>query len=96
MYHYVRFEVFTAVIIKIVVFWDVVLCKSWVNRRFGGTYHLRLQGIKIRKRGTSLQPPAQYLIFRIDNWCEHNIEFLFKLQSRFEIFTGCEEDAILE
>jgi hypothetical protein len=34
----VRFEVFTAVTMKNVVFWDVApLCRSWVNRRFGGT-----------------------------------------------------------
>jgi hypothetical protein len=34
----VRFEVFTAVTMKNVVFWDVALCRSWVNRRFEGTY----------------------------------------------------------
>jgi hypothetical protein len=28
--------------------------KSWVNRRFGGTYRLNLQGRKIRERGTSV------------------------------------------
>jgi hypothetical protein len=31
---------------KNVVFWDVVLCSSGVNRRFGGTYRLHLQGRK--------------------------------------------------
>jgi hypothetical protein len=39
---------------KNVVFWDVALCRSWVNRYFGGTYRLHLQGTKIRKRGTSI------------------------------------------
>jgi hypothetical protein len=53
---------------KNAVFWDVAPCRSCVNRRFGGTYHLHLQGRKIRDRGTnmstwlqselSLQPPA--------------------------------------
>jgi hypothetical protein len=32
----VRFEVFTAVTMKNAVFWDVALCRSCVNRRFGG------------------------------------------------------------
>jgi hypothetical protein len=38
----VRSEVFTA------VFWDVTPCRYFVNRRYGGTYHLHLQGRKIR------------------------------------------------
>jgi hypothetical protein len=36
--------------LKNVVFWDVALCRSYVNRRFGGTYRLHLQGRKIRER----------------------------------------------
>jgi hypothetical protein len=48
--HCVRFEVFGG-------------CRSCVNRRFGGTYRLHIQGRKIHERGTSvsrcrLQPPA--------------------------------------
>jgi hypothetical protein len=57
----VRFEAFTAVIMKNVVFWDVALCRSSVNRRFGGIYCLHLQGRRICERGSSvssLQPPA--------------------------------------
>jgi hypothetical protein len=38
---------------KNAVFWDVVQCSSCVNRRFGGTYRLHLQGRQIRERGTS-------------------------------------------
>jgi hypothetical protein len=36
---------------KKAVFWDVAPCSSGVNRRFGGTYRLHLQGIResIRK-----------------------------------------------
>jgi hypothetical protein len=41
----VRFEAFSAVTMKKVVFWDVALCRSCINRRFGGTYRLHLQGI---------------------------------------------------
>jgi hypothetical protein len=35
-------------------FWDVAPWRSYVNRRFGGTYRLHLQGTKIRERGTSV------------------------------------------
>jgi hypothetical protein len=41
---YVRFEVFTALTMKNAVFWDVAPYSSCVNRCFGGTYHLHLQG----------------------------------------------------
>jgi hypothetical protein len=44
---FVGFEVFTAVIMKNAVFWDVVPCRSCMNRHFGGVYHLHLQGRKI-------------------------------------------------
>jgi hypothetical protein len=50
----VGFEVFTAVTVKNADFWDVVPCRSCVNRRFGGMYRLHLQGRKIRERGTSV------------------------------------------
>jgi hypothetical protein len=41
-------------IVKNAVFWDVAPRRSCVNRRFGGTYRLHLQGRKIRERGTSV------------------------------------------
>jgi hypothetical protein len=52
----------TGTLLKNAVFWDVALCRSCVNRRFGGTYR-HLQGRKVRELGTSvrrlsLQPPA--------------------------------------
>jgi hypothetical protein len=34
----------THLIQKKAVFWDVALCINGVNRRFGGTYRLHLQG----------------------------------------------------
>jgi hypothetical protein len=34
--------------------WLWRLCRSCINRRFGGTYRLHLQGRKIRERGTSV------------------------------------------
>jgi hypothetical protein len=41
---FVRFEVFTAVTMKNVVFWYVSTCGSYRNLRFGGTYCLNHQG----------------------------------------------------
>jgi hypothetical protein len=57
----VRFEVFTAVTMKNAVFWDVAPCTSCVNRRFGGTHRLQLQGREIRERGTSVSRWLQYM-----------------------------------
>jgi hypothetical protein len=49
---------------KNAVFWDVAPCRFCVNRCFGGTYRLHLQGRKIRERETSvsrwLQPNKIY------------------------------------
>jgi hypothetical protein len=41
-----------AVTMKNAIFWDVAPCRSSVNRRFGGTYRLHLQGRKIRTGGS--------------------------------------------
>jgi hypothetical protein len=38
--------------LKNAVFWDVASRRSCVNRCFGGTYYLHLQGRKIRERGS--------------------------------------------
>jgi hypothetical protein len=39
------FEVFTAVVMKSIIFWDVMPCSLFsCNRSFGGTYRLHLQG----------------------------------------------------
>jgi hypothetical protein len=41
----VGFEVFTAVVMKSVIFWDMTPCSPLsFNRYFGGTYRLHLQG----------------------------------------------------
>jgi hypothetical protein len=43
--NHVGFEVFTAVIMKSIIFWDMMLCSPLsFNRRFGGIYRLHLQG----------------------------------------------------
>jgi hypothetical protein len=68
----VRFEVFTAVTMKNAVFWDVAPYSYCVNRRFGGTYRLHLQGRKIPERRTSvrrwLQPRRQGSSVWNGNW----------------------------
>jgi hypothetical protein len=48
----VGFAVLTAVVMKSSIFWDITPCSPFqVNRRFGGTYSLRLQG----RRKTSVR-----------------------------------------
>jgi hypothetical protein len=41
-------------ILKNAVFWDLAPCRSCVNRHFGGTYRLHLQGRKVRRWHDSL------------------------------------------
>jgi hypothetical protein len=47
---FVRFQIFTSVTMKNAFFLDVVPCRSYVSRRFGGTYRLHLQSRKIHER----------------------------------------------
>jgi hypothetical protein len=45
----VGFEVFTAVVMKRIIFWDMMPCSPLsCARRFGGTYRLHLQGRRNR------------------------------------------------
>jgi hypothetical protein len=54
---FVPFEVFTAVVMKSIVFWNMTPCSPLsVNRRFGGTYRLHLQG---RRNKFSNKPPSE-------------------------------------
>jgi hypothetical protein len=42
---YVGFEVFTVVVTKSIIFWDMTRCSPLsFSRRFGGTHRLHLQG----------------------------------------------------
>jgi hypothetical protein len=52
---------------KNTVFWVVGPCRSCVNRRFGGTYCLHLQGRKICERGTSVSR-WQSVGMRYEEW----------------------------
>jgi hypothetical protein len=38
----VGFEVLTAAVMNLAIFWDIVLCSPYVNRRFRGMYHPHL------------------------------------------------------
>jgi hypothetical protein len=52
----VGFEVFTAVVMKSIIFWDMAPCSPLsFNRRFGGTYRFHLQGRRNRFTKTSKQ-----------------------------------------
>jgi hypothetical protein len=54
-------------LLKNAVFWDVVPCRYFVNRHFGGTYHLHLQDRKVRVGGTSVSrwlPKSKALTWR--------------------------------
>jgi hypothetical protein len=46
---FVEFEVITAVVMKSIIFWDMAPRSPLsVNRRFGGTYRLHLQGLRYK------------------------------------------------
>jgi hypothetical protein len=60
------FEVFTVVAMKNTVFWVVASCSSYVNRRFGGSCRLHLQGRRIYSYLLTLVPRSQILIVSTD------------------------------
>jgi hypothetical protein len=51
---YVGFEVLIAEIMNVAIFWDVEPCGPYMNRRFGGTHHLHIQGRKSAEQETSV------------------------------------------
>jgi hypothetical protein len=51
----VGFEVFKAVTMKNAVFWDEASCELIINRRFGGTCRLHLQGRRDNARKEKCQ-----------------------------------------
>jgi hypothetical protein len=38
------FEVVTATVMNVAIFWDIAPCTSYMDRRFGGRHHTYLQG----------------------------------------------------
>jgi hypothetical protein len=66
--YYLGFEVFIAVVMKNIIFGDMMPCSPFsVNRRFGGTYRLHLQGWrnKFRKKQASM---ILFSLPSVDNW----------------------------
>jgi hypothetical protein len=60
--HLVGFEVFRAVVMKSIIFWDMTPCSPLsFTRRFGGTYRLHLQGRRIVH--VASRPPAYSMVF---------------------------------
>jgi hypothetical protein len=51
----IGFEVFTAAVAKIAIFCDIVPCSPYMNRRFRGTFRLRLKGQKSAEQETSVR-----------------------------------------
>jgi hypothetical protein len=46
----------------VTIFWDIVLCFQYVNRRFGGTYNLHIQDRKSSQKETSVQQVARQIL----------------------------------
>jgi hypothetical protein len=70
------FEVLTAVVMKSSVFWDITPCNPLsVNRRFGGTYRLHLQGRRISQASSACHLLSSWflawLILRPWRWRRH-------------------------
>jgi hypothetical protein len=40
---------------NVAIFWDIMLCSPYVNRRLGGTYYFHLQDRKSAEQETSVQ-----------------------------------------
>jgi hypothetical protein len=59
----VGFEVLTAVVMNVAIFWDIALCSPYVYQRLGGTYHLQLQDRKSAGQETSVYNVARLLCF---------------------------------
>jgi hypothetical protein len=73
----VGFEVLTAVVMKISIFWDITPCSPLkVNRRFGETYRLHLQGRRVsQKRNQSEAGSKQIrgeIFLRNFGWFQRN------------------------
>jgi hypothetical protein len=63
-------EVFTAVIMRSTVFWEIAQCSQLkINRRFGGTYPFHIQGRKISRarnqRESRWQAEARWFLARL-------------------------------
>jgi hypothetical protein len=48
---------------NVAIFWDIAPCSPYVDRRFGGTYYLHLQGQKAAKQKTSVQQVVRLVLW---------------------------------
>jgi hypothetical protein len=64
----VGFEVITAVVMSVAIFWNIAQCSPYVNQRFGGTYHLHLQGRKSEEQETSMLAGGQTELFQMKSY----------------------------
>jgi hypothetical protein len=55
-----RYEVLTAVVMNVAVFWDIAPCSPHVSRRFVETYRLHLQVRKSSDQKASMQQVASH------------------------------------
>jgi hypothetical protein len=67
--YFIKYHGFTLISwhLKNAVFWDVAPCRSYVNRRFGGTYRLHLQGssetsVYTRSTGRNIPVDALFIV----------------------------------
>jgi hypothetical protein len=54
------------VVMNVAILWDITPSSSYVNRRFGGTYYLRLQGRNLVEQETSVQQMVMILFLLIN------------------------------
>jgi hypothetical protein len=79
----VGFEFFTAVVMKSIIFWNMTSCSPLsLNRRFGGTYRLHIQGGRNR-----FSKPACHLLAR---W------FVEPISSTLKMDTICSSETSVE
>jgi hypothetical protein len=89
----IGFEVLTTVVMKSTIFWDITPCSPLkVNRRFGGTYHLHLQGRRISRARNQRENKWQAEDFQLTTRCcipEDSTLRLNKFNKCTRIFTLC-------
>jgi hypothetical protein len=65
------------------IFWDIPQCSTYVNRRFGGTYHLCLQGWKSAEEETSVQQVAGQVTLNIEVICSSETSVYIRTTRRY-------------
>jgi hypothetical protein len=66
------YEIFTAVIMKVAIFWDIAPCGPYVNGLFSGAYDFHLQWTKISRNVVSLTDYTALLSRKIVTFKTHN------------------------